>query len=247
MINRRSLLPAGALLLGNPAAFAADLGRSAERERLVATIEARARDRRYGVGRPLSAAVRRAMRETPRHLFVPEQVRSQAYDDQALPIGYGATISQPLIVALMTDLLQPDRADVVLEVGTGSGYQAAILSRLVRQVYSIEIIAALAERAAKQLGALGYDNVEVRAGDGYAGWPEHAPFDGIVVTAGATHVPQPLVIQLKPGGRMVIPVAAGSGGQELTVVEKDRNGRVRVKRGLPVSFVPLDERARRRN
>jgi len=243
MIDRRTVLSAATLLGGASAAFAADQNRLEERERLIASVQSKARDPGYGVGRPLSAPVRLAMLETPRHLFVPEAIRAHAYEDRPLPIGHGATISQPFIVALMTDLLQAEPADVVLEVGTGSGYQAAVLSRLVRQVYSIEIIPQLAEQAGGRLRALGYDNVEVRAGDGYAGWPEHAPFDGIVVTAGATHVPQPLVSQLKPGGRMVIPVGAGSGGQDLTVVTKDRAGRVRIEPGLPVRFVPLDERA----
>lgn len=147
-----------------------------------------------------------AMETVPRHLFVPKEYRAYSYNDQPLPIGFGQTISQPYIVAFMTELLALDKEDIVLEVGTGSGYQAAVLSRLVKQVYTIEIVDALAKEAAKQLESIGYSNVEVKAGDGYQGWPEHAPFDAIIVTAAAEHIPQPLIEQLKPGGRMIIPV-----------------------------------------
>jgi protein-L-isoaspartate(D-aspartate) O-methyltransferase len=178
------------------------------------------------------------MRRVPRHLLVPENVRAEAYENRPLPIGYEATISQPYIVALMTDLLDVEKDHKVLEVGTGSGYQAAILSPLVGHVYTIEIVEPLAKRASDQLAALGYGTVTVRAGDGYAGWPDQAPFDRIIVTAGADHVPQPLVDQLRPGGRMVIPVGAG-GDLQLTLIDKSKKGRISKRRVLPVNFVPL--------
>jgi len=175
----------------------------------------------------------------PRHLFVPEEARAFAYESRPLPIGHGQTISQPYVVALMTQLLKPGPGDRVLEVGTGSGYQAAILSRLVGRVHSIEIVEPLAARAATRLSALGYDNVEIRSGDGYAGWPERAPFDRIIVTAGANHIPRPLLDQLRPGGRMVIPLGRRPDTLELTLVDKDLKGRVRKRALLPVRFVPL--------
>jgi protein-L-isoaspartate(D-aspartate) O-methyltransferase len=179
------------------------------------------------------------MREVPRHELVPEDVRDQAYQDRPLPIGYGQTISQPYIVALMTHLARPAKDHVVLEVGTGSGYQAAVLSPLVAKVFSIEIVEPLAARAADRLRALGFQNVTVRHGDGYKGWPEHGPFDSIVVTAGANHIPQPLLDQLKRGGRMVIPIGSASLAQNLTIVEKDERGNAHTRTLLPVRFVPL--------
>ena len=184
----------------------------------------------------------RAIGEVPRHRFVPRSQRFFAYEDEALPIGEDQTISQPSLVALMTHLLRPKKNDVMLEVGTGSGYQAALLSRLVRHVYTIEIVKPLARQAARRLPGLGYANVTVRHGDGYAGWPEHAPFDGIIVTAGAPHVPQPLLDQLKPGGRMVIPVGPAHWTQQLKLITKDSRGRVREEVIIPVSFVPLTRR-----
>jgi protein-L-isoaspartate(D-aspartate) O-methyltransferase len=180
-----------------------------------------------------------AMRAVPRHLFVPASERDNAYDDRALPIGEDQTISQPSLVALMTHLLRPQRDDVMLEVGTGSGYQAAILSLLVERVYTIEIVEPLARSASDRLVRLGYRNVYVRHGDGYAGWPQHAPYDGIIVTAGAPHVPQPLVNQLKPGGRMVIPVGPAHSVQHLLLITKARSGAVRRQTIIPVRFVPL--------
>ncbi len=180
-----------------------------------------------------------ALGEVPRHRFVPTRLVGHAYANRPLPIGYGQTISQPYIVALMTDLLEPEPDDVMLEVGTGSGYQAAVLATLVRRVYTIEIIAPLAGSAAARLRELGYDNVTVRTGDGYYGWPEHGPFDGIVVTAAAMAVPPPLIAQLRPGGRMVIPVGAPFHTQDLIVLEKDAQGQVRSRSVLPVAFVPL--------
>jgi len=185
------------------------------------------------------AHVLRAMHEVPRHLFVEPSQLAHAYDDSPLPIAGQQTISQPYIVALMTDLLEPKPADVVLEIGTGSGYQAAVLAELVARVYTIEIVEPVGQRAAVQLGELGYRNVTTRIGDGYNGWPEAAPFDGIVVTAAAPALPQPLVDQLKPGGRLVIPVGAQWQVQELLVIEKRPDGTTATKRTIPVRFVPL--------
>ncbi|HUK81784.1 MAG TPA: protein-L-isoaspartate(D-aspartate) O-methyltransferase [Verrucomicrobiae bacterium] len=180
-----------------------------------------------------------AMQKVPRHEFVPERSRAAAYDDAPLPIGYGQTISQPYIVALMTELLELSRGDKVLEIGTGSGYQAAILAEIVGQIYTIEIIEPLADSAAARLKRLGYNKVEVKFGDGYFGWPKHAPFDAIIVTAAADHVPPPLIEQLKPGGRMVIPLGSVFFRQTLVLVEKDTDGKVRTRNIAPVAFVPL--------
>lgn len=187
----------------------------------------------------LSAPVMASMGRVPREAFVLDAYRHQAYQNTPLPIAAGQTISQPLIVALMTELLQPEATDIILEVGTGSGYQAAVLSGLVEHVYSIEIVAELAEQAAATLAEQGYDNVTVRAGDGYQGWPEHAPFDGIIVTAAAGHLPQPLLDQLKPGGRLVIPVGEEHGYQELLLVQVAADGSIDSESKLPVRFVPL--------
>lgn len=190
-------------------------------------------------------AVLRAMRDVPREEFVPGEYRAFAYRDGPLPIGEGQTISQPYIVAAMTELLDPEPGHTVFEVGTGSGYQAAVLAGLVRHVYSVEIVPALGERAAERLQALGYTNVTVRVGDGYAGWPAHAPFDGIIVTCGAGSIPPPLIEQLKPGGVMVIPVGADLFSQELIVVEKDGEGRVSERAVMGVRFVPMTGEATR--
>jgi protein-L-isoaspartate(D-aspartate) O-methyltransferase len=187
----------------------------------------------------LSPRVLEAMARVPRHRFVPASQRAHAYENRPLAIGYGQTISQPYIVALMTTLAEPDADDVVLEIGTGSGYQAAMLAELVGQVYSIEIVEPLGEAAAQRLRALGYDNVRTRIGDGYYGWPKAGPFDAIVVTAAAPAVPPPLLRQLKPGGRMVIPVGSSFFTQTLMLVRKDARGRVRTQQILPVRFVPL--------
>lgn len=191
--------------------------------------------------------VLQAMRTVQRHRFVPESLAPQAYLDQPLPIGHDQTISQPYIVALMTQLAAPSPDDRVLEVGTGSGYQAAVLAELAKEVYSIEIVAPLAEQAARALRELGYDNVVVKAGDGYAGWPEHAPFDAIVVTAAPERVPEPLLAQLKPGGRLVIPVGSIHATQELRVVEKQLDGSLRERSVIPVRFVPLTGEAAERD
>jgi len=177
-----------------------------------------------------------AMRSVPRHRFVPESVRRKAYQDRPLPIGHRQTISQPYIVAVMTELLDPQPGDRVLEIGTGSGYQAAVLSGLVEKVYSIEIIPELAERARIALAAGGYQNVQVITGDGYAGLPDQAPFDGIIVTAAPEKVPEPLIEQLAVGGRLVIPV--GDWSQDLRVLERTEEG-IRSTKLFPVRFVPL--------
>jgi len=195
------------------------------------------------VGRDITdQRVLEVMRAVPRHEFVPKELRSMAYADHALHIGYEQTISQPYIVALMTQALAPKPTDRVLEVGTGSGYQAAVLAKLVRDVYSIEIVEPLAKRAAADLERLGFKNVHTKAGDGYAGWPEHAPFDAIIVTCAPTKIPPALVEQLKEGGRMVIPV--GSEDQRLYLMEK-RDGSMREREMIPVRFVPMTRGAPR--
>lgn len=210
------------------------------RERMVTEIEAEFRATSSATGKiALSPKVKQALLEVPRHLFVPGSLQSAAYENRPLPIGHGQTISQPYIVALMTELLDPKPEHIVLEVGTGSGYQAAVLSRLVKRVYTIEIIKPLAEQARRRLMAQGYTNIEVHVGDGYYGLPEQAPFDGIVVTAAASHIPPPLVQQLKAGGKMVIPVGGQFLTQSLLVVEKSPQGEILTRQLLPVSFVPL--------
>lgn len=186
-----------------------------------------------------SRPVLEAMRRVPRHLFVPPGLRDRAYDDTPLPIGYDQTISQPYIVALMTQLARPGPGDRALEIGTGSGYQAAILSGIVKEVFTIEIVEALAREAETRLRELECRNVTVRTGDGYGGWPERAPFDIVMVTAAPDHVPPALVEQVAPGGRLVIPVGPRGRGQVLRVLEKDRDGRVRSRDVAPVLFVPL--------
>ena len=226
-----SLIPwplrgAGSALPGQPAdRFAA------ARERMVADQIA---DR--GV---TDARVLAALRAIPRHLFVPPGSQDEAYEDRPVPIGYGQTISQPYIVALMTELARPAPGDRVLEIGTGSGYQAAVLSRLAGTVYTIEIIEPLAEHARQLLAKLECRNVTVRTGDGYGGWPEKAPFDAIVVTAAPDHVPPALLEQIRPGGRLVIPVGGVNDVQQLRVMEKDARGEVRTRDVAPVRFVPL--------
>ncbi len=185
------------------------------------------------------ARVLYSMKEVPRHLFVRESLWSLAYSDNPLPIGNNQTISQPYIVAVMTELLQPEEHHVVLEIGTGSGYQAAVLSTLVDRVYTIEIVPELGRSAESILNRLGYDNVTVRVGDGYQGWPEEAPFDRIIVTAAPEEIPQKLVEQLKPGGRMVLPVGPQQWGQDLLILEKDGEGNVKTTQSFPVRFVPM--------
>jgi protein-L-isoaspartate(D-aspartate) O-methyltransferase len=222
------------------AVFAARDPLAAARERLVSDVIETVRSTSSETGRmALDARVMKALRTIPRHLFVPNDLRSVAYQNRPLPIGHGQTISQPYIVAMMTDLLRTKPTDVVLEVGTGSGYQAAILSPLVKQVYSVEIIEPLAKQAATRMQSLGYKNVSTRHADGYNGWQEAGPFDSIIVTAAATHIPPPLIQQLKPGGRMIIPVGGPFATQSLMLVEKTAKGKVRTRSVLPVQFVPL--------
>ena len=211
-----------------------------QRARLVVEVDATYAATRAETGlAAMSPQVRAALAKVERHRFVPASQAAAAYRNHPLPIGSGQTISQPYIVALSTDLIAPQAGQRVLEIGTGSGYQAAILAEIVSKVYSIELVPSLGKEAAERLRTLGYANVEVRIGDGYAGWPEQAPFDGIVVTAAAPRVPQALVDQLKPGGRMVIPVGASHAAQELLLVVKKPDGSVEKKSVLPVRFVPL--------
>jgi protein-L-isoaspartate(D-aspartate) O-methyltransferase len=217
-----------------------ELARAAQRKSMVADIDAMASSTERETGRfHFADRVMRAMEKVPRHRFVPDDLAHIAYRNQPLPIGEGQTISQPYIVALSTDFIDPKPGHVVLEIGTGSGYQAAVLAELVKQVFSIEIVEPLGREAAKRLTTLGYSNVEVRIGDGYQGWPEKAPFDGIIVTAAAPFIPDPLVKQLKPGGKMVIPVGSQLGGQELLLIQKRLDGSVTRKVLLPVRFVPM--------
>ena len=229
----RALL-AAVLLLAMPAM--ADDEFAARRDNLVDEVRTYAG---YAGDAPFSDAVLATLGRVERHEFVPPGQVRYAYENRPLPIGHGQTISQPYIVALMTDLLEPDENDVVLEVGTGSGYQAAVLAKLVDHVYSIEIIEPLATSARERLERLGYDNVTTKLGDGYYGWEEHAPFDSIIVTAAASHVPPPLIGQLKPGGRMVIPVGGRFMTQLLLLLEKGDDGEVVTRQIGAVRFVPL--------
>lgn len=208
-------------------------------ENLFEEIQRDTRETRAYTGRDsLSVTVLNAMRQVDRSLFVPEGSELFAWENRPLPIGYGQTISQPFIVALMTDLLDPEPQHRVLELGTGSGYQAAVLAGLVAEVYTIEIVPELAAAAASRLETLGYDNVTVRSGDGWHGWPEAAPFDRIIVTAVAEQVPPALIEQLRSGGRLVMPIGPRHGGQNLTVIEKTDQGLIETQ-VLPVQFVPL--------
>ncbi|MCI0668692.1 MAG: protein-L-isoaspartate(D-aspartate) O-methyltransferase [Methylococcaceae bacterium] len=209
-------------------------------DRLLREIEKEVGYTREWTGKSaLASEVIEAIREVPRHRFVPELAQAFAYENGPLSIGHGQTISQPFIVALMTDLLNPGPNSVILEVGTGSGYQAAVLAILVRQVYSVEIVPELASKATRLLKNLDYANVEVRQGDGYYGWPEHAPYDGIIVTAAAPMIPPRLVQQLKPDANLVIPVGEPLSHQELMVVSKKADGEVVTRNVLSVAFVPL--------
>ncbi|PNU19254.1 protein-L-isoaspartate O-methyltransferase [Geothermobacter hydrogeniphilus] len=213
---------------------------SAKIKQMLRTIELECESTWRMTGRRvLRQSVMEAMANVPREEFVPPDIKPFAYDNRALPIGNGQTISQPFIVALMTDLLDPRQEHVILEVGTGSGYQAAILSTLVKSVFSIEIISQLATQAANRLDRLGYHNIKVIQGDGYQGLPEQAPFDGIIVTAAASHVPIPLKEQLKPGGKLIIPVGLPFAHQELLLISKNRKGQLRTRSALDVAFVPL--------
>ena len=220
-------------------AFAEDAYKE-KRQQMLAVIQQSVEMTESYIGKSsLDSRVLEAMMAVPRHEFVPPNNRSYAYDNTALSIGHNQTISQPYIVALMTDLAAVTSESVVLEVGTGSGYQAAVLSELVSHVYSIEIIEALGLEAKSLLQDLGYDNVTVKIGDGYHGWPEHAPFDAILVTAAAEHIPEQLIQQLKLGGRLVIPVGEHHRTQSLRVLTKGPDGEIEQRDVLPVVFVPL--------
>ena len=211
-----------------------------QRADMIRAIKNDVRDTRSYLGKQeLNEQIWRAMSHVPRHQFVPATQRVNAYENRPLPIGFGQTISQPYIVAIMTDLLNLEPDDIVFELGTGSGYQTAILAELTQHVYTMEIVAELATRARKTLADTGYANVTVQVGDGYFGWPSQAPFDAIVVTAAGDHIPPPLVQQLKVGGRMVIPVGSRFLVQQLMLVEKQPNGAIRTREILPVRFVPL--------
>ncbi len=237
-MSRPFLLPALLCLVMAQSPCADEFSR--QREQLMTAIADLATETAAETSRPaFSAAVMTALTQVPRHRFVPLDQVPYAYENRPLAIGHGQTISQPYIVALMTDLIDPRPDQTVLEIGTGSGYQAAVLAELVAQVYSIEIIAPLAEEAAARLKALGYPNLQTRVGDGYYGWEEAGPFDAILVTAAASHVPPPLIRQLKPGGRLVIPVGTHFMAQYLLLVEKTADGQVSSRQILPVSFVPL--------
>ncbi|MGF6165198.1 protein-L-isoaspartate(D-aspartate) O-methyltransferase [Pseudomonas sp. 2725] len=239
MLLTRILAPAIALALAS-AGLHADDPFAPLRDAMVWEIANMSSVTRDETGRvEFAAPVLAAMAKVPRHKFVPPDEVPYAYENRPLPIGYGQTISQPYIVALMTDLTQVGPGDVVLEIGTGSGYQAAILAELAQAVYTMEIIEPLAVQAGERLGRLGYAKVQARLGDGYHGWPEHGPYDAILVTAAASHVPPPLIAQLKAGGRMVIPVGAPFMIQYLLLIEKAGDGSVSTRQVLPVSFVPL--------
>jgi protein-L-isoaspartate(D-aspartate) O-methyltransferase len=215
-----------------------------ERRQMIADIEAEISATRKLIGRDhLDKRVMTAMRQVHREDFVPPDMRHAAFRNGALPVGHGQTISQPYIVALMTDMLNLTTESIVLEIGTGTGYQAAILSRLARQVYSIERIPELAQSAQQRLEALDYKNVETRCGNGYQGWPDKAPFDGIIVTAAASYIPPALLEQLKPGGRMMIPIGLPGMHQQLMLITKDQTGVTHTSSLLGVDFVPLVEDA----
>ena len=217
----------------------------AEREAMLRDIADEVAWTRQEIGKEaLDARVMAALAKVPRELFVPAMERRFAFANGPLPIGHGQTISQPYIVALMTDLLEPRPDSVILEIGAGSGYQTAVLAELVHRVYSVEIIAALAAEAQARLRRLGYDNVFIRHGDGWQGWPEHAPYDGIIVTAAAPQLPPALLEQLKPGGRLVIPLGAAGDIQQLKVVSKRADGSVSQRDVLRVAFVPMTRELR---
>ena len=240
---RRLLLAAGlASPLGVARGADDDVG---ARRRMLSEIEHDMLSTAASTGRALlNPRVAAAIGRVPRHRFVPAQYAASAYANRPLPIGHEQTISQPFIVALMTELIDPQPADRVLEIGTGSGYQAAVLAELVARVYTIEIVRPLGERAAQVLRELGYGNIETRIGDGYRGWPEAAPFDAIVVTAAPDHMPQPLLDQLAPGGRLIAPVGTRSGTQQLQLLRKDAKGGIVTRSVLDVRFVPLTREPR---
>ena len=228
------------LLVVSMSPYAAEPDWESQRDALALEVERDVGETTHYTGRVLlNPLVMKAIRTVPRHEFVPEDFRQFAYENRPLPIGEGQTISQPYIVAIMTELAEVDEDSVVLEIGTGSGYQAAVLAEIVEHVYTIEIIDSLGRRAEEALDRLGYENVTVMVGDGYKGWPEHAPFDAIIVTAAPETVPEPLIDQLAVGGKMVIPVGPQFGSQSLQVLEKQEDGSVSTLHTLPVRFVPF--------
>jgi len=234
------LLLVALLLLSSVLAWAEPDAYARQRAAMVDEIEASMTSTADRLGRgALSPQVANALRKTPRHLFVGEDQRPYAYQNRPLPIGHGQTISQPYIVAVMTELLDAKPGAKVLEIGTGSAYQAAVLGAVGAEVYSIEIIEPLADSARARLDKLGYHNIHTRSGDGYYGWPEAAPFDAILVTAAASHIPPPLIKQLKAGGRMLIPVGDRFNVQQLVLVEKSPDQKIKTRQLLPVAFVPL--------
>jgi protein-L-isoaspartate(D-aspartate) O-methyltransferase len=209
-------------------------------DRMMADIDMEVEYTRSATGiKQFRPSVLNAMRSVPRHKFVPDSLQPMAYNNGPLSIGHGQTISQPYIVALMTDLLEPESDDIILEIGTGSGYQSAVLADIVQKVYSIEIVPELSQAAQQTLTDLNITNVDIQYGDGYYGWPEHAPYDGIIVTAAAPYVPEPLVEQLKIGARLVIPVGKPYMHQELLLIEKTADGQTQTRDVLSVAFVPL--------
>lgn len=237
-INLCRLATAFGVMFGS--SVLADDGMTQERQAMVAEVVAMARDFGAGTGRDaIDPRILGVLGRVPRHEFVPVPFRLGAYQNRPQPIGYGQTISQPYIVAVMTDLLRVGSGDTVLEIGTGSGYQAAVMAELGARVFSIEIVEPLAVEATGRLRRLGYANIATKIGDGYDGWPERAPFDAIVVTAAASHVPPPLVRQLKRGGRMVIPVGPAFQTQQLLLVEKRQDGTLTTRQVMTVVFVPL--------
>jgi protein-L-isoaspartate(D-aspartate) O-methyltransferase len=240
MIYPIFLLAAVLLGISAGAAYAGQEAYLPQRAAMVAEIEANMAQTAGLLGRKgLSPAVRDALGKVPRHLFVGEDMQPYAYQNRPLPIGHGQTISQPYIVAVMTELLDAKSGDKVLEIGTGSAYQAAVLGAVGAEVYTIEIVEPLAEAARDRIARLGLQNIHTRTGDGYYGWPEAAPFDAVLVTAAASHIPPPLIKQLKPGGRMLIPVGDRFNVQQLVLVEKGLDQKVKTRQLLPVSFVPL--------
>ena len=230
------LLLLNVLLLGG----VEDASYKKARNEMVNTIEREVEATKGYLGKEkLDANVIAAIKEVKRHAFVPPHSIKYAYENRPLPIGYGQTISQPYIVAIMTDMLDLNSSDRVLEVGTGSGYQAAVLSMIAKEVYTVEVISELGLSAAKRVEKLGYKNIQTRIGDGYYGWKAHAPYDAIIVTAAAGNIPPPLIEQLKPGGRMVIPVKSFFQVQHLILITKNKNGVITTRQILPVRFVPL--------
>ena len=211
-----------------------------QRATLMRNVEAHAKILKEFAGlKPPSGRVLRAMGDVPRHEFLPEELKPFAYLNRPLPLGFGQNISEPYLIALMTDLAKISADDIVFETGTGAGYHGAILAKLAKRVYSVEIIKPLARQAAKTLSRLGFDNVEVRLGDGYFGWAEHGPYDAMIIKESMAYIPAPLLNQLKPGGRMVVPLGPANGQQYLTLIRKGLNGRIRQRRILPVRFSPL--------